>query len=81
MVGFSTANPPNIRTFTAWNRTRNRTWTPPERKRAHAVEAPLKRPASVGQIHVCKGNFENLHVDHFDWSIPNVIDESHFRSS
>ena len=28
-VGFSTGNPPKIGTFTAWNRTRNRTRTPP----------------------------------------------------
>ena len=30
LVGFSTGNPPKIGTFTAWNRTRNRTRTPPE---------------------------------------------------
>ena len=29
LVGFSTGNPPKIGTFTAWNRTRNRTRTPP----------------------------------------------------
>ena len=28
LVGFSTGNPPKIGTFTAWNRTRNRTRTP-----------------------------------------------------
>ena len=30
LVGFSTGNPPKIGTFTAWNRTRNRTRTPSE---------------------------------------------------
>ena len=30
LVGFSTENPPKIGTFTAWNRTRNRTRTPSE---------------------------------------------------
>ena len=30
LVGFSTGNPSKIWTFTSWNRTRNRTRTPPE---------------------------------------------------
>ena len=30
LVGFSTGNPPKIETFTAWNRTRDRTRTPPD---------------------------------------------------
>ena len=30
LVGFSTGNPPKNGTFTAGNRTRKRTWTPPD---------------------------------------------------
>ena len=30
LVGFPSRNPPTVRTFTAWSRTRNRTRTPPE---------------------------------------------------
>ena len=30
LVGFSTGSPPKIGTFTAWNRTRNHTRTPPD---------------------------------------------------
>ena len=32
LVGFPSGNPPKIGTFTAWNRTRNRTQTPPDYK-------------------------------------------------
>ena len=35
LVGFSTGNPPKIGTFTASNRTRNRTRTPPDRSSSH----------------------------------------------
>ena len=59
LVGFSTGNPPKIGTFTAWNRTRNRTRTPPELR---PILTPLRlmdcsqAPRHDGNSHSKKGH-------------------------
>ena len=49
LVGFSTGNPPKIGTFSAWNRTRNRTRTPPE----FCTEQFCANRVAQKLLHVC----------------------------